>query len=552
MRKMIPVGENMGNTDQDRSKEWEIGARGIGKSHGFIDQNEDHAKARIMAERTADLALQIPRLSRNKLLVNLRFMEAAFVRLSSSESFETLETATDGQFLYYNSVHVCRQYRRDVNIPVRDYLHVTLHCLFRHLFVGKAIRRDLWDLACDIAVENIIGELSIRSLYTERQESQGWLIKKLKEEIPRLTAERIYHYFDQVDPSPEEVQRLAEAFHADDHRMWYAKATYEKSGKDSEDTDKGDPEDDEGEKTKTDADAVEEGLPEEDEGEGTDTDNMLDAIDGGSEDGIGKGGDENSSIDNEKPALTPEELEQEWREISERIQVDIDTHSESWGEGTGGMQQTLQEINREKYDYIKLLKRFSVIGENIEINDDEFDYIFYTYGMQLYKNVPLVEPLEYKDVKKIKEFVIALDTSESVSGETVQKFVTKTWNILKQRENFFSRVNIHIIQCGARVEEDVRINTQDEFDLYIKNMVLKGFGGTDFRPVFEHVDSLIRQHEFTNLKGLIYFTDGYGTFPGNPPDYDAAFVFLDQGYELPDIPVWAIKMLLTEDEIQEF
>lgn len=62
---------------------------------------------------------------------------------------------------------------------------------------------------------------------------------------------------------------------------------------------------------------------------------------------------------------------------------------------------------------------------------------------------------------------------------------------------------------------------------------------------------LIRQHEFTNLKGLVYFTDGYGTFPGNPPEYDAAFVFLDQGYELPEVPSWVIKMVLTEDEIRE-
>ena len=68
----------------------------------------------------------------------------------------------------------------------------------------------------------------------------------------------------------------------------------------------------------------------------------------------------------------------------------------------------------------------------------------------------------------------------------------------------------------------------------------------------EHVDELLRQHEFANLKGLIYFTDGYGTFPNDPPAYDAALIFLDQGYELPEVPVWAIKMILKEDEIREF
>lgn len=54
--------------------------------------------------------------------------------------------------------------------------------------------------------------------------------------------------------------------------------------------------------------------------------------------------------------------------------------------------------------------------------------------------MPLIEPLEYKDVKRIKEFVIAIDTSGSTSGELVQRFVEKTYNILKQEESFFSKL----------------------------------------------------------------------------------------------------------------
>ncbi|MDO4545121.1 MAG: VWA-like domain-containing protein, partial [Bacillota bacterium] len=243
--------------------------------------------------------------------------------------------------------------------------------------------------------------------------------------------------------------------------------------------------------------------------------------------------------------------EQMWRDISRQIEVDLDTFSASWGESAGDVQQQLGEINREKYDYGDFLKRFAALGENMEINDDEFDYIFYTYGLELYEKMPLIEPLEYKEVKKIREFVIALDTSESVAGELVQKFVTKTWNLLKQTENFFTKVNVHILQCGARVEEDAKITGQDEFDDYISKMVLRGFGGTDFRPVFEHVNKLIKLHEFQNFKGLIYFTDGYGTYPAMPPEYESAFVFLDQGREIPEVPVWAMRLILTEEEIED-
>ena len=33
--------------------------------------------------------------------------------------------------------------------------------------------------------------------------------------------------------------------------------------------------------------------------------------------------------------------------------------------------------------------------------------------------------------------------------------------------------------------------------------------------------------DLVNLGGLIYFTDGQGTYPARKPDYDTAFVFVD-------------------------
>ena len=185
----------------------------------------------------------------------------------------------------------------------------------------------------------------------------------------------------------------------------------------------------------------------------------------------------------------------------------------------------------------------------MRLNLDEFDYMFYTYGPQLYPTMPLIEPLEYKEVKRIREFAVAIDTSGSVSGELVQTFVQKTYNVLKSTESFFSKINLHIIQCDAVVQEDVKITSQEEFDAYLESMTIHGLGGTDFRPVFAHVDALRDQGEFQNLKGLIYFTDGYGTFPARKPDYDAAFVFVDEGVNNYDVPPWAIKLVLRKNEI---
>ena len=83
----------------------------------------------------------------------------------------------------------------------------------------------------------------------------------------------------------------------------------------------------------------------------------------------------------------------------------------------------------------------------------------------------------------------------------------------------------------------------------MKHGKLEGFGSTDFRPVFEFTQKLIDKKEFANLKGLIYFTDGFGIFPAKKPAFDAAFVFVDDGYNNLDVPAWAIKLVLQKDEI---
>ena len=96
--------------------------------------------------------------------------------------------------------------------------------------------------------------------------------------------------------------------------------------------------------------------------------------------------------------------------------------------------------------------------------------------------------------------------------------------------------------------QGVKITNQEEFDKYLKKMKIRGFGGTDFRPVFRLVDELIEQGEFQNLKGLIYFTDAQGPFPAKKPPYETALVFVDN-YEPPDVPSWAIKLVLRKDEL---
>lgn len=250
--------------------------------------------------------------------------------------------------------------------------------------------------------------------------------------------------------------------------------------------------------------------------------------------------------ESEKMVIT---LEQ-WKKLSERVQADLKSFSKGKN-NSESLEKNLAQALKDRYDYTDLLRRFTVMNEDMQVNDDEFDYIYYTYGLAHYGNMPLVEPLEYKDSKKVKEFVIAIDTSASCRGPIVQAFLKKTYSILKGEENFFKKMNVHIIQCDSEVQKDTKITSQEDFDYFLANEKLAGFGSTDFRPVFSHVEELCKKGEFENLKGLIYFTDGYGVYPGSMPPYDVMFVFLDNGDEGPEVPPWAVKVLLDYEELED-
>lgn len=443
-------------------------------------------------EKRNQVAREVLTLSRNTLLVNLRFLDAA---LSQFQWFpiENGTLLTDGKHILYDPRHVISCYKSAKEIPTRDYLHMVLHCVFRHMYMDPTLKRPYWDLACDIAVEHVITELGLKSVIAPRERQQAEIIAAVKHDLKHVTAEKIYSYLRQTVPDPAQVAEMRGLFYADNHEIWYMTAE------------------------------------------------EIEICFGLS---VGGNGDGDSGEGNSRTAMA-----EVWQDISQRMQMELEAFGKRQGVNPGAMTQSLAAVNREKYDYTAFLKKFAVMGEAMKINDDEFDYIFYTYGLQLYEKMPLIEPLEYKEIKAIKEFVIAIDTSGSTSGELVQKFVQKTYNILKSTESFFTKINLHIIQCDADIQEDTKITCQEEFDEYLKTMQICGLGGTDFRPVFEYVDRLRQEKEFSNLKGLIYFTDGCGAFPAKKPDYETAFVFVDDAFNNPHVPPWAIKLVLQKDEI---
>ena len=72
-----------------------------------------------------------------------------------------------------------------------------------------------------------------------------------------------------------------------------------------------------------------------------------------------------------------------WTDIALRMQTELEMFVKIRGTEAGLLTQNLREVNRERYDYTEFLKKFAVRGEVMKLDPDEFDYNFYTYGLQL-------------------------------------------------------------------------------------------------------------------------------------------------------------------------
>lgn len=443
-----------------------------------------------------DAGIKILQACKNELYLSMRFLDVAFSSLDYKMDMRTFFIGTDGADLYFQPRFLAERYAWHPVLVNRAYLHSVLHCIFRHPFEEEAGDGELWNLSCDIAVEYVTDSLELPVVEQVVPDARRELYKGLAKEIPVFSAQAVYHYLKNIPLSAGERDRLAAQFLVDDHRYW------NQADKNKEDSDK---------TKKEEADR----------------------------DGQDAGKELEKRQQKEKKRIAG----QHWQRISEQTQIRM--------EMDGGrtlpvhLLQQLHVGNRERFSYREFLKRFAARKEVMRTDMDSFDNIYYCYGLEHYENLLLVEPLEYKEVREIDEFVIVIDTSGSCSGRLVKEFLQQTCDILFDAESFSRKINIHILQCDDKVQEDIVIGSTTDWQGHIENFTVKGMGRTDFRAAFSYVEELQQKGGLKSLKGMLYFTDGYGIFPSRKPPYDTVFVFLDDCYSDRDVPAWAMKLYIS-------
>lgn len=453
---------------------------------------------------------------RTELYLSMRFMGPALGSLGFAMDLSTRTVGTDAVYIRFNPTYLLQTYIERPEILNRTYMHMLMHCLFRHMFSAKQHEdAQLWDLCCDIAVESVVDSMDYPTILRVTSDFRQEWYEKLEKEVSVLTAEKLYQYFMLRKRDPYLEESLRQEFLLCDHSFWQR---MEKEP--PQEQNKNQP-------------------PVPQENPQMDSDQQENA------------GEKTSDA---TPLGKTDPKEDEWKEHAKRIESDMETYAKDAAADAGKLAWMLKLSSRERKSYKEFLKRFAVVREEVSVDMDSFDYGFYMYGLQHYGNMPLIEENEFREAKKIEELVIAIDTSASCKEKLVQQFLNETGAILKHQESFFHKVHIRIIECDNQIQKDIPITNLDEIEEYTEQFSVSGGYGTDFRPVFSYVEKLRNSGELKNLKGLMYFTDGYGEYPKKPTDYQTVFVFY--GDDAPQktfsgepikVPDWAVKLYLSED-----
>lgn len=462
------------------------------------------------------LAVEVLRLAKDRLLVSSPFLAPAASLLPFVPSPNTLSplSGTDAKAFYFNADHVLACFAATHEAPVHDYVHTLLHCLFLHLFANPGQNRARWDLACDIAAECVAVELCgprPGDTGSSMEYARGRICGALQQ--TPLTAESVFELL-KTGRFVDDEQEWQQLFCVDDHSFWY-----ERPGAQS---------------------TAGAGAGEGHTGETPNSESEAEIEPDGAPD---EGGGHFKSPQNA------------WQYAAQSIASSMKHQPASpqggWGRNLSGLFANLGVAPRsyKKPALDEFLRSFATFEETPRPSSDEFDYALYTYGFALYGDTPIIEPLETRDEKRIREFVIGIDVSGSVWGPMVTRFAQIVQGVLCNEGLFSSAPRIRIIQCDTQIVAEDVIDTPEHMQKWIEGVRIHGGGGTDLRLVFQRVDELVERNEINDLNGVVCLTDGYANFPKCATPYKTAFVLTPDGAQNL-VPPWAMTFMLEEDDFR--
>jgi len=236
-----------------------------------------------------------------------------------------------------------------------------------------------------------------------------------------------------------------------------------------------------------------------------------------------------------------------WETAQQQVAESLD--QQGFGSAAGELSDTFREVDESGVNYREFLREFITPKELQEIDPDSINRLWYHVGLSLTGDTPLVEPDETREDAPALKLIIALDTSGSCSGQVMTGFLNELLSILRDGGR---KMELTLIQCDAEIQNVQTLSRDDCVEEILSGYQAFGWGGTDFCPVFDYANKL--QQEGEPVRGLLYLSDGFGSFPDERPSYPVAFLFPrdeDEDFWTPDIPEWVTQVRITDNDLLE-
>jgi len=223
-----------------------------------------------------------------------------------------------------------------------------------------------------------------------------------------------------------------------------------------------------------------------------------------------KGVDDAFETSEETSKENSEEKDEKAFANTENIEDELDPETESqWHYAASVAQEVAQKKSAIPSDMHRLAKK-------VIANDVDWKFELYNAVNRHMRNNYAFMPPNKKHMYRgfalpsltsdTLSLCVAIDTSGSIDDALLGAFMEEFKSIMQN----FPSVKIELIIADAKVHAHYTFQGGEKLDF-----VLKGGGGTDYRPTFDYIEANLPMNTM-----LLYFTDGDGWFPKYPPNYE--------------------------------
>ena len=241
----------------------------------------------------------------------------------------------------------------------------------------------------------------------------------------------------------------------------------------------------------------------------------LDLLEGGFEDSSSEDFSNISTLDS-LSAAKKAELESHWRNAMQQATVIARTTGRD--NLPAGIERELDSLERSQLDWRSYLWRYLV---RTPTDYTGYDRRFIGRGLYL-------ETLQGESVK----VYVAVDTSGSINSQRLKMFLSEVQGILAS----YPHLECELYYADAALYGPYELDPDSQIPSP------KGGGGTSFIPFF---DRMAENWSDMTTGVCIYLTDGYGSFPKNPPQLPVLWVVTPNGLDLARFPFGEAVRLLS-------